>query len=84
MDTIKAPEAIDHDRRRFLGTAAMTIAAATHGRSVQRRTTRQHGAKLPPASRAHREHLVRPTEADRCRRSQCRLRRGRSCGWSCR
>jgi pimeloyl-ACP methyl ester carboxylesterase len=28
MDTIKMSEDIDHDRRRFLGTAAMTIAAA--------------------------------------------------------
>ena len=28
MDTIKTLEAINHDRRRFFGTAAMTIAAA--------------------------------------------------------
>ena len=28
MDTIKMSEPINHDRRRFLGTAAMTIAAA--------------------------------------------------------
>jgi pimeloyl-ACP methyl ester carboxylesterase len=32
MDTIHAPEQIDHDRRRFVGTAAMGIAAAgTYG-----------------------------------------------------
>ena len=28
MDTIRTPEQIDQDRRRFLGTAAMTVAAA--------------------------------------------------------
>jgi hypothetical protein len=28
MDTIKMSEEINHDRRRFLGTAVMTIAAA--------------------------------------------------------
>jgi pimeloyl-ACP methyl ester carboxylesterase len=31
MSTIKTPDEIDHDRRRFLGTAAMTIAAAQLG-----------------------------------------------------
>ena len=31
MDKINAPEGIDHDRRRFFGTAAMTLAAAQLG-----------------------------------------------------
>jgi hypothetical protein len=31
MDVITMPEEINHDRRRFLGTAAMTIAAAQLG-----------------------------------------------------
>ena len=30
MDTSKAPEPIDHNRRRFFGTAAMTLAAAQY------------------------------------------------------
>ena len=34
-----------------------------------------------PADQARDEHLVRPAEADRCRRPQCRLRRGRSRRW---
>ena len=31
MSTIKISEGINHDRRRFFGTAAMTIAAAEFG-----------------------------------------------------
>jgi pimeloyl-ACP methyl ester carboxylesterase len=31
MDPIRTPETIDHDRRRFVGTAALTLAAAQFG-----------------------------------------------------
>ena len=34
MDTAKMPEEIDDDRRRFVGTAAMTIAAGDDSASV--------------------------------------------------
>ena len=33
MDTTRTPDAIDHHRRRFFGTAAMTLAAAGLGMS---------------------------------------------------
>jgi pimeloyl-ACP methyl ester carboxylesterase len=49
MDTTKASEAINRDRRRFFGTAAMTIAAAQFGMlaSANAQTSKTKPAKLP-------------------------------------
>ena len=84
MNTIKMSEEINHHRRRFLGTAAMTIAAAQLGMiGSARRTIRQGRTGRSARDQAGDEHVVRPTEADRCRRPECRIRRSRPRRWSC-
>ena len=76
-------EEIDLDRRRFFGTAAMIIAAAQFGMiGSARRTIRQDEAATA-RDQAGDEHVVRLAEADRCWRSEYRLRRSRPRRWSC-
>ena len=68
-------EEIKHDRRRFLGTAAMTIAAAELGMigSADAQSSKTNPANVPKIKPGN-EHVVRLTEADRCRRPECRIR----------
>jgi pimeloyl-ACP methyl ester carboxylesterase len=49
MDTSKAPEPINHDRRRFFGAAAMTLAAAQYvvSGSAEAQPGRTKAAELP-------------------------------------
>ena len=72
-------EDIDPDRRRFLGAAAMTIAAsrlgalgATHTRLMEPRPETAL-TDQPPHPR-----VIRPAEAGRCRCAEHRIRRGRA------
>ena len=79
MDTIKMPEEINTDRRRFFGAAAVTVAAAQLGMIGS--AAAQSGETKPaslPAVKPGTNTSFGPTEADRCRRPECRLRRGRS------
>ena len=82
MSRIKTPEAVDHHRRRFFGTAAMTLAAAQLGMigsaAAQSGKTNRQTAR----DQAGDEHVVRLAEADRCRPPECRLCRSRSGRWS--
>ena len=66
---------INLGRRRFLGAAAGTLAAAQWLWPVRP----VHSPATPnPRPRSSRDaHVVRPDEADRRRRPQCRLRRSR-------
>ena len=75
MGTTRMSEEINHHRRRFLGTAAMTIAAAQLGMIG---SANAQSGKTKPADAARDqagdEHVVRLAEADRCRRPECRIR----------
>ena len=71
-------EEIKYDRRRFLAIAAMSVAAAEFGMTgAARRTVEQAKPAGHVREQAGKEHLIRLTKADRCRRFECRLRRGR-------
>jgi hypothetical protein len=50
MSTIKMPEEIDHNRRRFFGTAAMTVAATQLGLfdSADAQSRKANPADVPP------------------------------------
>ena len=78
MDKIKTSEDIDHHRRRFFGAAAMTLAAAQFGMigSAGAQAIKA-SAQAAAGDQAGNAHLVRPAQADRCRRAQCRLCRSR-------
>ena len=82
MDTIKIADEIDHHRRRFIGAAAMTIAAAQLGMSGP--ADAQTGGQIRAVARdqAGDEHLFRPAETDRRRPAECRIRRGWPRRWS--
>ena len=75
MDTTKITDEINQERRRFFGTAAMThrCHAVRDDRFCGSST---HGGKNA-RNQARNKHVVRSTEADRCRRPECGLRRGR-------
>jgi hypothetical protein len=62
------PEEINQQRRRFFGAAAMTIAAGQRGMTglADAHPSPAKPAQLP-ADQAGDEHLLCPTEADRCR-----------------
>ena len=53
MSTNKMPEEINHPRRRFLGTAAMSIAAVEFGMigSVNAQSSKEYSADVPPTKR---------------------------------
>ena len=73
---------IDHDRRRLVGAAAMTIRrqpvrVQRHGRSP----AVQGQASKSGRDQAGHEHIIRAAEADRCRRAEYRIRRSGSRGW---
>ena len=62
MDAIRTSEDINHHRRRFLGTAAMTVAAAQFGMiGSAARTTRpgKVGSDCPRSSRGRTRRSVR-------------------------
>ena len=75
MGTIAMSEEINHHRRRFFGAAVMTIAAAQLGMigSAEAQPSKTKPVDLPH-DQAGDEHVVRLTEADRCRRPECRIR----------
>ena len=72
MDEIRTTEAIDQHRRRFFGTAALTVAAAQFGMIGPSGAQAQPGRAA--GDQAGDEHVVRPAEAGRRRPPQCRLR----------
>ena len=83
MDATKTSDAINQHRRRFLGTAAIALAAAPLARDRLRgRTIRSDKTGGCARDQAGDEHVVRLAQADRCRRPECRVRRGRPHGWS--
>ena len=78
MDTRKRSEAINRDRRRLLGAAVLSPAGTQLGRIWSRRSAVAHSkGRKRAGNRAGNAQLVRLAEADRCRRAQRRLRRGR-------
>ena len=82
MDEIKTSETIDRQRRRFLGTAALTLAAA-RGRPERFCRGRAEQGKINGGAcdQTGDEHFVRRVEADRCRPSECRICRSGSRQW---
>ena len=66
-----------HQRRRFVGGAAMTLAAAELGFLGSATPVSASSTGGPAPDQTWHEHLVRRVEADRRRRPECRLRRGR-------
>jgi thiol-disulfide isomerase/thioredoxin len=75
LERNKCPKKINHDRRRFLGTAAMTIAAAE---VVMIGSVDAQSSKINPADattiKPGTNTSFRLTEADRCRRPECWMR----------
>ena len=63
------------DRRRFLGTAAMTMAAARLGLiGAADAQPRETTPAAVPTMQAGGAHVLRRPAADRCRRPACRIR----------
>ena len=83
ISTSNVLEEINKDRRRFVGTAAMTIAAAQLGilSSADAQPPRATSAGTTSSKRGTNTSFGSP-EADRCRPAQRRLRRSRSRRWS--
>ena len=77
-------EDINQPRRRFFGTARCTVAAAQLGLigSADAQSGKAKAATLP-AIKPGTNTSFAVTQADRCRRPQYRLRRGRSRRWPC-
>ena len=76
-------EEIDHDRRRFFGAVAMTIAYGPVRRYPFCGSTIQQGEACKSApDQTGNEQVVRPSEADRCRGSEDWLCRTGSERWS--
>ena len=80
MNRIGNVDEIDAHRRRFFGAAAMAAAAAQFGMSAS--APAQAAETATPASQAGRRRVLRPAEADRRRRAECRLCRSRPRQWS--
>ncbi len=78
MERIEAAEEIRQDRRRFFRHRGRLVrrSAARHGRSPPTRSPAGRSRRRPPCVRVQRR--VRRPEADRRRRAQRRLCRGRS------
>src|SRR5260221_11730315 len=65
MQTIERPPEFSHGRRRFLGVAALSLAAMQLGPIGPREGTRRPGQTGPAGGdHAGHEHLVRGAEAD--------------------
>ena len=75
MNEIKASDRFDLDRRRFFGAAALAIATAELGLIGSARA--QAGKPQLACDQTGDEHVLRAAQANRCRRSQCRICRGR-------
>ena len=74
-------EETKYDRRRFIGTTAMTIAAAQLGmmglaKAQPRKTKPSNVSTIQPH-----KHIIWPCPADRCWSAECWIRRGRRCQW---
>ena len=76
MDTLKSVDEINRDRRRFVGSAAMAIAAAQLG-MIDSAVGRGEGA----GDQARDEHVIRHDQADRCRCAQRRVCGSRPGQW---
>ncbi len=66
----------EHRRHFLLGTASMTVAATQLGvAGPVGGSLRKHDAATALRRGSRREHIFPLTEADQCRRPECRLRR---------
>jgi hypothetical protein len=81
MRTINTSGKVNQDRRQFLRTAAITVGATVRHHRLCGRANRRGKTGKPADDQAGDKHVLWHTEADRCRRPDRGVRRGRLRRW---